>query len=901
MISTFSTVTAPVRLFALALMCPVCCLAMASSEEDAANLAIVATPSASYCSGDTSVEALQDGHSPRSSRGGPHGTYGNWNRKGTQWVQYDWPVSISTGRIEVYWWADGRGVNLPAASRLLYWDGGQFVPVPGAQQVGVERDQFNVVSFETVKTTKLRLEMDSNGEHSTGVLEWRVLDSGQSPAFPPQVRGDVERVVMLGGKTYLRAHVTTLGDPQDLSVSWSKESGPGEVQFDDPGSPNTTATCSELGTYVLRLTAEHQGQTSSASVVVHVQSPPTARPLDTTPTTQYRIDNPLWRHRAKALITAWIPHCVDKVGDPELGEGGINNFVETAKKLRGEPAGKHRGYPFANAWVYQTIEAMSLALMVDPQGDEEIIAAQEAMRSNLEDWIPEILAAQESDGYIQTAFTLDDRKNRWTPAHRADHEGYVAGYFLEAAIVHHALTGGADSRLYDAAKKLADCWSDNIGPEPGKQRWYNGHQGMEMALVRFARYVNQVDGNGGGDRYVDLAKFLLDSREGGAEYDQSHLPVQQQYEAVGHAVRAVYSYAGMAGVANETGDLGYQSAVMSLWDNLIHKKYYVTGGVGSGETSEGFGNNYSLRNHSYCESCSSCGLVFFQQKMNQAYHDAKYVDLYEETFYNALLGSLDLEGKNFYYQNPLSSYGPRYPWHVCPCCIGNIPRTLLMLPTWAYAQDDQGVYVNLFVGGASRLADVRGTEVEFVQETDYPWRGDVKITVNPTEEKRFAVRVRSPQRDASQLYSSTPQADGFESVLVNGEPLTPRIELGYLVIDREWKQGDTIELQLPLKVQRVKCIDRVVANRGRVALRRGPLVYSIETVDGNGLESVLEPDAELTAEWRPDLLGGVVVIKGQYADGSPLLAIPNYARNNRGGRSAVWIRDRAARPSSAAN
>ena len=203
------------------------------------------------------------------------------------------------------------------------------------------------------------------------------------------------------------------------------------------------------------------------------------------------------------------------------------------------------------------------------------------------------------------------------------------------------------------------------------------------------------------------------------------------------------------------------------------------------------------------------------------------------------------------------------PWHVCPCCVGNIPRTLLMLPTWTYAKDDDGIYVNLFVGSTIQVEDVAGTDVEMVQKTDYPWDGKVAITVNPKESKEFAVRIRSPQRSVSTLYTSTPEADGIKSVLVNGTPVKPKLENGYAVIRREWKPGDTIELELPMTPQRVKGSDKVEANRGRVALRYGPLVYNIESVDGNKMDGVLKPDAPLTTEWRPDLLGGVVVIKGQ--------------------------------------
>ena len=430
---------------------------------------------------------------------------------------------------------------------------------------------------------------------------------------------------------------------------------------------------------------------------------------------------------------------------------------------------------------------------------------------------------------------------------------------------------------------------------------------MEQALVRFGRFVNDMEGpDSHGDSYVQLAKFLLDCRNNGSEYDQSHVPVQQQYEAVGHAVRATYNYSGMADVAAETHDLDYQSAVMSLWDSMVNKKYYITGGIGSGETSEGFGPDYSLRHNAYCESCSTCGLIFFQYKMNLAYHDASYADLYEESMYNALLGSIDLEGKNFYYQNPLDSHGSRYPWHNCPCCVGNIPRTLLMIPTWTYVKDNDGIYINLFIGSTINVEKVAGTDVRMVQKTDYPWSGNVSITVNPATEKRFSVRIRVPDRSVSELYTGTPPCNGITSISVNGEPVTPKIEKGYAVITRTWKAGDKIDLVLPMKVQRVKGIDKIAATAGRVALRYGPLIYSAEAVDQD-LDKVLSPDSTLTTEWRGDLLGGVLVIKGTWADSSPLVAIPNYARDNRtaagdqeqaGGRrgralrSTVWLRDR---------
>lgn len=731
----------------------------------------------------------------------------------------------------------------------------------------------------------------------------------------------IDRVTILSGKTYLRGWAG-YGDPPrpqrpprpgaapeaapaipagpEPKVTWSKASGPGKVTFADPAAAITTATFSEPGSYVLKLTADNGQTTASSTLNVEVETPPPAKQLDAVYARNFSIDSPLWSARAKALIVSWIPHCIDQINRTDLtqGPGGIDNFVEAGKKLRGKPHGVHKGYVFSNAWVHQTVEAMSIALMIDPKGDADIIKAHEKMRATLDDWIPKILAAQEPDGYLQTAFTLPRAGGRggvidtsnfkhWDPPHRGDHEGYTGGYFLESAINHYQMTDRKDSRLYNAAKKLADCWCANLGPAP-KKAWYDGHQEMEQALVRFGRFVNDGEGGGKGQKYIDLAKFLLDCRYTAAvnpqrdrqEYDQSHLPVVQQYEAVGHAVRAVYTYSGMADVAVETHDPDYQSAVKSLWSNIVHKKYYITGGVGSGETSEGFGPNYSLRNRSYCESCSSCGEIFFQWKMNLAYHDAKYADLYEQTMYNALLGSTDLEGRNFYYTNALDENSLRTPWHVCPCCVGNLSRTLLMVPTWTYAKSAEGVYVNMFVGSRITVENAGGTDVEMVQATEYPWNGKIAITVNPKARKNFTVFVRSPNRAVSKLYASAPDANGISSLLVNGSPVRAEAKNGYVPIKREWKAGDKIELTVPMKVQRVRAVEQVAADHDKVALRYGPLMYNIEKTDQDITKS-LPKDAALLAEWKGDLLGGVMVIKGKFMDGSPMMAIPNYTRMNR--------------------
>ena len=870
------------------------------AADRAVNVARVAIPSSYRIASENKISTLNDGFTPENSFDRSHGVYAlhpDWeNESALPWVQYDWSEPVNLSKVEVYWAVDhprpgaipGSSwptIHVPQSYRILYWNGSDFVAVNGAQGLGVAADTFNATNFEAVKTSKLRLEVTLDKKDPAGILEWKVYNAGPVPALPPVIDAGVDRSVVLGGRTYLAGNVTWLEDSPRNTARWLKTSGPGSVAFENAAAAVTTATFSAPGDYALTLAASGCDDRTH-SIAVHAQDGPPKDRLDVVYTRKYSIDSPFWNERAKVLIVDWIPYCVHMCERTDIapmrGDGGIDNFIEAAKALRGEAHGKHKGYVFSNAWVHQTVESMCIALMVDAQGDREIEQAQELMRATLERWIPIILSAQMPDGYLQTAYTLADRATwpeRWSPDHRGNHEGYVAGYFIESAINHYTLTDGQDLRLYNAAKKLADCWVANIGP--GKKAWFDGHQEMEQALVRFGRFVNDQEGNHRGDAYIVLAKFLLDSRRGGNEYDQSHLPPGQQYEAVGHAVRATYFYSGMADIAAETHDRDYQSAVISLWDNMVNKKYYLTGGIGSGETSEGFGPNYSLRNEAYCETCSSCGLVFFQYKLNLAYHDAKYADLYEETMYNALLGGVALDGKSYCYTNPLINT-ERARWHVCPCCVGNLSRTLLMIPTWSYAKDSTGLYVNMFVGSRIHVGEIAGTGVEVIQKTNYPWDGAISITVNPERAKTFSLYVRVPDRTTSRLYKDSPEVRGVERFAVNGQQVTPKIERGYAVVTREWKAGDRVELELPMEPQRVVPDTRIAADRGLVALKYGPLVYNVETADNQNIDRKIG-DAPLRTKWNPDLLGGVMVITGKWADGSDFVAIPNYARMNRVG------------------
>lgn len=869
-----------------------------------ANLALVATPSASHCAMRSRLACLNDGKDRVNVHDSAVTAFDFGPKTGVQWVQYDWSEPVTLDRVDIYWHYDGWGLARPAAHRLLFWDGRAFVPVQDASGFGLADDRYNTTRFRPVKTTRLRLEVTSRDKSPVGILQWKASGPGAAPAFDPIVAAGPDRTVVLGGKTYLAARVKQLDPRGGGAIRWRQVSGPGTLLFANADGARTSAMASVAGDYVVEASTMSGGRAARATLRLHAQPAPPPERLEVVYTTHYAITSPFWRARAKALIVNWIPHCIDYCERTDLpdGQGGLDNFIEAAKALRGEAHGVHKGFIFSNAWVHQTIESMCIALMVDAQGDPEMLAAQAKMRAALERWIPIVLAAQHPDGYLQTAYTLADRsewRDRWDPKHRGNHEGYVSGYFIESAINHYTLTDGKDLRLYAAAKRLADCWVANIGP--GKKPWFDGHQEMEQALVRFGRFVNDVEGGGRGDAYIALARFLLESRRGGQDYDQSHLPPREQYEAVGHAVRAVYFYSAMADIAAETGDRDYQSAVASLWDNMVNRKYYVTGGVGSGDSPEGFGDDYALKDDGYCESCSSCGLIFFQYKLNLAYHDAKYADLYEETMYNALLGAVDLEGRNYTYTNPLVNT-ERYKWHNCPCCVSNISRTLLMIPTWTYAKNATGLFVNLYAGSRINVGDVAGKRVEIVQETNYPADGRVAMTVNPAEPHRFALHLRVPNRATSALYTAEPAVGGLQRLVVNGTAMPVQVVNGYAVIEREWKAGDRVELDLPMVVQRVASRG-VAATEGRVALRYGPLVYNVEIADQPRIDLALA-DVPLEPEWRSDLLSGVTTIRGQWSDGSPMLAIPNYARTNRVGPatefpsgrlngrtlSSVWIR-----------
>ncbi len=592
-----------------------------------------------------------------------------------------------------------------------------------------------------------------------------------------------------------------------------------------------------------------------------------------------------WRQQVKRLTERWIPHCIRQM---EAGGAGqeLLNLVYTAKAIRGEPHGKYTGAPWSDAYVYNTIEAACLALAVDAEGDAELARAQAALRAKIEEWIPIILAAQLPDGYIHSFHTVNGHPHF---SNIGWHEFYVMGYFLEMGVAHYQITGGKDRRLYDAAVRCADHLCDTFGPPP-KRTWKNGHPGLEYALCRLARLVGEVEGPGAGEKYARLAKHFLDHQHEiqPNAYDQSNRPAVELTDAEGHAVRATYFYTAMTDMALLFGDEPYAKAVDRLWASAIGRKHYLTGGVGASHHGEAFSQDFDLRNDGYCESCAGCGLSFWSDRMHRLHHDAHYCDVQERVLYNNLLGAVELSGENFFYQNPLSSDKARYPWHGCPCCVGNIPRALIAIKDLMYSTNAARdvLYLSHFVDNEATIAKFAGGPLGIRQQTDYPWKGEVTVTLQPSAPADFTLKVRIPDRTESELYTAVPDLAGKFTLSVNGEAQSLAAEKGYVSLRRTWKAGDQVGLTLPLDVQRVYCDQRVLANRGRVALQRGPLAYSVEDVDLAGPVSdlVLKSEVALKAEWRPELLGGVMAVEGE-----GIKAIPNFARLNRGGASEVWL------------
>jgi len=633
-------------------------------------------------------------------------------------------------------------------------------------------------------------------------------------------------------------------------------------------------------------------------------------PVKPVPFTAVHVTDGFWAPRIEINRKVTIPFAFEKSEET----GRVDNFIRAAKALRGEPFENHKypPYPFDDSDLYKVIEGASYTLSVAP--DPKLDAYIDGL-------IAKIAAAQEPDGYLYTARTIDPAhphpwsgNQRWILEGVNSHELYDLGHLYEAAVAHYQATG--KRTLLDIALRTADLLDKTFGP--GKQSIWPGHQVVEMGLAKLYRVT-------GDQRYLNLAKFMLDERgpqshEQGAgnPYVLAQKRVIEHTEAPAgaHAVRATYMYSGMADVAALTGDMDYVHALDQIWDNVAGKKLHITGGIGARARGEAFGNDYELPNlTAYNETCAAVGNDFWNHRLFLLHADAKYIDVMERTLYNGLISGVSLDGKTFFYENPLEATGQaqkdqRSPWFGVACCPGNITRFMASVPGYVYAERGDTLWINLFVGSNAEVKLDNGRKVKLTQETRYPWDGAVKITVTPDQTAPMTINVRIPgwarnEPVPTDLYRFSDKSTAEPTLRVNGKPVALKLDKGYVAISRTWKPGDSIELNLPMPVRRVAANDQVSADRGRVALQRGPIVYAAEWPDnpnGKVRNLMLPESARLTAEFDPALLKGVEVVKSKAvalaydAQGKivkteePFTAIPYYAWANRGrGQMMVWF------------
>lgn len=624
-------------------------------------------------------------------------------------------------------------------------------------------------------------------------------------------------------------------------------------------------------------------------------------PIQPVPFTQVTITDNFWLPRLKTTTEVSIPFAFKQSEET----GRIRNFAIAGGLQEGE---FQSGRPYDDSDVFKIIEGAAYALSLEQN---------EELDQYLDSLIHLIAAAQEDDGYLMTWRTINPDKppiewsgdERWANL-ELGHELYNVGHLYEAAVAHYQATGKRS--LLDVAIKNADLIYEVFGP--GKREGYPGHQEIEIGLVKLYRVT-------GDERYLKLAELFLDRRgkkkyqeEGNAwetgEYWQDHVPVTEQTEAVGHAVRAGYMYAGMADVAAITGREDYIRALELIWDNVVSKKYYITGGVGASHSGEAFGPNYHLPNaEAYNETCAAIAQDLWNFRMFLLQGKSKYIDVLERTLYNGVIPGQALDGKTFFYPNPLESEGKfRSPWFGTACCPSNLTRFLPSLAGYIYAHRDDELYINLYMSNEAEM-EINGQPVQVRQQTDYPWDGKVRLEIERNDNRALTLKVRIPgwahnQPVPSELYryQETDQA-GLEFT-VDGEHGDIQREDGYLVIPLQKKQHQ-IELNFAMPVRRVEASNDVAADEGLVALERGPIVYCAEWIDNRGdvHNFILPNDLELKAEWKGDLLGGINVLQGSGTFFEPdekgmkvinidgtITLIPYYAWAHRGkGPMTVWL------------
>lgn len=615
---------------------------------------------------------------------------------------------------------------------------------------------------------------------------------------------------------------------------------------------------------------------------------PESTSLDPVPFTAVSVQGDFWATRLETNRSVTVPYALGRCQETDR----VENFARAA----GRADGVHVGTQFNDSDVFKVIEgaAYSLQTRQDPE-----------LEAELDRLIELIGAAQEDDGYLYTSRTIPgstlradvEGPERWSHLYMS-HELYNLGHLYEAAAAHHAATGKPS--LLAIALKSAALVEREFGP--GGRLAAPGHQEIEIGLVKLTRAT-------GDGRWLRLAQRFLeargraDERELYGPYSQDHAPVVEQSEAVGHAVRAAYMYSAMADVAALADAPGFLDAIDRIWDDVVGRKLYLTGGIGARHEQESFGDAYELPNDTaYAETCAAFANIMWNHRMFLLHGQARYLDLLERTLYNGFLSGVAMGGESFFYVNPLASDGrtafnvgegaSRSPWFQVSCCPTNVVRAMPSLPGWVYAVRDDRLYVGLYVGGEAQVV-VGGTAVAVTQTTGYPWHGEVRLELAPQAPTEFSLRLRLPGWAAgrpvpSDLYRYLDSGESRVRLSVNGEPVRAEVVDGFLDIRREWRAGDVVELTLPMPVRRVLAHDAVQADAGRVAVERGPLVYCAEAADngGHALDLALADDAELTPQHRADLLGGVVALRG-----GGVTMIPYYAWSHRGpGEMAVWLR-----------
>ncbi len=621
-------------------------------------------------------------------------------------------------------------------------------------------------------------------------------------------------------------------------------------------------------------------------------------PIQPVPFTSVKLTDNFWAPRIRKNASVTIPIAFSYCEST----GRVKNFEIAA----GLDTGRFLTiYPFDDTDVYKIIEGAAYSLQTNP--DPKLDAYLDTL-------IYKIGMAQEDDGYLYTNRTIAEMHggkglhewaspNRWELDSILSHELFNLGHLYEAAVAHYQATG--KRTLLDIALKSADLVDKDFGWD--RVRVYPGHQIIEMGLVKLYRAT-------GDKKYLDLAKFFLDVRgPKGDSYNQAHIKPVDQTEAVGHSVRATYMYSGMADIAAIEKDEAYLNATTRIWEDIVFRKMYITGGIGATGGNEGFADPYVLPNMTaYCETCASIGDIFTNHRLFLLHGESKYIDILEKTLYNSMLSGVSLSADRFFYPNPLESNGQhdRSAWFGCACCPSNIARFVPAIPGYIYAVTDEDLYVNLFIAGDADISFGRN-KVRISQAANFPWDGKVELSVFPDTERKFSLKIRIPgwalnEAIPGNLYRFNDQVDESYRLSLNGETIEAEFENGYAEIERKWKKGDRIGIDLPMPVRRVVADERIKEDAGKMAVQRGPVIYCAEWPDnntGNILNLVINKESPLTTEFVPSLLEGAQVIKTKgiqtrkTMDGTieklseePVTLIPYALWNNRGpGQMMVWL------------